>query len=280
MWLVLLLQFPFQIKLICALFFLPGVTSHKLFWAIFFFFNLSGHFLSFLASVVGICLCLAAPPLLSIFGTPFSYKCSQCQLPWADALDHAKQWTKLNFSSLLAFQAPACFWIAAGETDEALFASCFAVLRQARLAAGTVPLQAYEDITHLLFAQVRVWVTLFIASGAQRWDCATPESLGSAEVGEPALEFFLCSMGEKIHSEYYFCHSSIKFLNTIQQGKKEEGEGTLYFPSFPPWSWEVQGTMCCSRGHGKASLCVWQLELHTGWQPGRDLKVTEIRLGS
>lgn len=127
---MLLLQFPFQIKLIYALFFLPGVTSHKLLWARFFFsLNLSGHFLSFLASVVGICLCLAAPPLLSIFGRPFSYKCSQCQLPWAAALDHAKQWTKLNFSSLLAFQTPACFWIAAGETDEALFASCFAVLR-------------------------------------------------------------------------------------------------------------------------------------------------------
>lgn len=111
MWLVvLLLQFPFQIKLIYALFFLPGVTSHKLLRAIFFcFLNLSGHFLYFLASVVGICLCLAAPPLLSIFGRPFSYKCSQCQLPWAAALDHAKQQTKLNFSSLLAFQAPACF---------------------------------------------------------------------------------------------------------------------------------------------------------------------------
>lgn len=81
---------------------------------------------------MGICLCLAAPPLLSIFGRPFSYKCSQCQLPWAAAPDHAKQWTKLNFSSLLAFPAPACFWIAAGETDEALFASCLGVLRRGK----------------------------------------------------------------------------------------------------------------------------------------------------
>lgn len=176
---MLLLQFPFQIKLIYALFFLPDVTSHKLLWA--FFFNLSGHFLSFLASVVGICLCLAAPPLLSIFGRPF-YKCSQCQLPWAAALDHAKQWTKLNFNSLLAFQTPACFWIAAGETDEALFTSCFAVLRQGKAGCWDCALEGLQR-HYLLFAQVWVWVTPFIASRAQRWDCATPESLGSAELG-------------------------------------------------------------------------------------------------
>lgn len=41
-------------------------------------------------------------------------------------------------------------------------------LGKARLATGTVPLQAYEDIRHLLFAQVCVWVTAFIASVAQR----------------------------------------------------------------------------------------------------------------
>lgn len=142
-------------------------------------------------------------------------------------------------------------------------------LGQARLAAGTVPLQAYEDITHLLFARVWVWVTPFIASRAQRWDCAMAESLGSVEVGELALESFLFSMGEKSHSEHHFCPLSIKLLNTIKQGKKEKRKGTLYFPSFPPWSWEVQGTLCCSRNHGKASLCVGQLALHTGWQPGR-----------
>lgn len=113
-------------------FFLPGVTSIKLLRAKFFFLNLSGHFLSFLASAVGICLCLAAPPLLSIFGRPFSYKCSQCRPPWTAAPGRAKQRTKLNFNSLLAFQSPASFWIAAGETDEALFASCFAALWQGK----------------------------------------------------------------------------------------------------------------------------------------------------
>lgn len=142
-------------------------------------------------------------------------------------------------------------------------------LGKARLAAGTVPLQAYEDIAHLLFAQVWVWVTLFIASGAQRWDCTLAESLGSFKVGELALEFFLFSVGEKSRSKHSFCHLSMKLLDTIKQDKKEEGKGTLYFPSFPPWSWEVQGTPCCSRSHGKASLCVGQLDLHAGWQPGR-----------
>lgn len=113
---------------------LPGVTLLKLLWEFFFFFFkiLCGHFLSFLASVVGICLSLGTPPLLPIFRRPFSYKCSWCRPPWATAPGRAKQWTKLNFSSLLAFPSAASFWIAAVETDEALFASRFAALWQGK----------------------------------------------------------------------------------------------------------------------------------------------------
>lgn len=154
--------------------------------------------------------------------------------------------------------------------------SCFAVLRRGWLL-GLCPCRLMKTL--LTFSLPKFGFE-FTASGVQGWDCATSESLGSAEVGELALEFFLFSIGEKSHSEHYFCHSSIKLLNTIKQGKKEKGKGTLYFPSFPSWSWEVQGLLCCSRSHGKASLCVGQLALLTSWQPGRDLKVTEIRLGS
>lgn len=161
--------------------------------------------------MVGIRLCLIAPPILPISGRPF-YNRSRCWPPWAAALGRAKQRTKLNFSSLLAFQLPASFWIVAGETDEALFASRFAALWQgeAPAAFGTVPSRAYEDITRLLSARVWVWVGPFIASGAQRWDCAAAESSGSAEVGALAAGSFLFFMGEKSHSEYRFFPWSIK----------------------------------------------------------------------
>lgn len=120
-------------------------------------------------------------------------------------------------------------------------------------------------------------MTPFIASGAQRWDCAAAESAGSAEVGALAPGSFLFFMGEKSHSEHRFFPLSIKRLSTIKQG---EEKGTLRLHGFPAWSWEVGGRGAA----GAVAKPRWagggQLGTPGGWRAWEDSKAREIRLAS
>lgn len=131
-------------------------------------------------------------------------------------------------------------------------------LGKARLAAGTVPLQAYEDIIHLLFAQVWVWVTPFIASGAQRWDCATPESLGFAEVGLGSLHWsFFCFLWvRRVIQNITFAVSASNSWTHLSRARRRREKGLSTSPVFLPGAGRCR-RHCAAAGAMAKPHCVW-----------------------